>query len=187
VVRGIIDNLIPFVGRRARHKCDEWLIANIEHLVRNARLDINEVAGFVDHRLRQAVAKGVLDPALHDEQHHLETIVDMRIGYRAGRHGSNINREILRADILTGKTLLILNAIPAARATAAAQYGDTIQIFNLLGMNLTSTLRLGCRGHSCLREKSLSLGDAVWGERHPITLLQRSQMLDIKIDHRNRP
>src|SRR5262249_59052506 len=60
VLRRIVDDLIPLIGGRARDKSDQRAVADIEDLVRHAGLDVDKIAGLVDHPLPQALAVALL-------------------------------------------------------------------------------------------------------------------------------
>jgi len=48
VLRGVIEDSVPFVSRGARDKHDQRRIADIEDLVRDARPNIDEIPHFVN-------------------------------------------------------------------------------------------------------------------------------------------
>lgn len=130
VLRRIRNDPIPLVGRGARNERDQRLVADVEHLVRNAGLDVDEVAGLVLDRLSQAVAIRVPDATLDDEKHHLETVVDVRVRNPTRWNGGDIDREAGRADVLGGQALLILDVVPLALLTAAAEDEDAVEVFS---------------------------------------------------------
>ena len=94
VLRRIVHDLIPLIGRGPGHKRNERLITDVEDFVGHAGLDVDEIAGFVDDFLRQSFAESVFDFALHDEEHHFETVMDVGIGDGAGRHGRHVDGQI---------------------------------------------------------------------------------------------
>src|SRR4051812_1892544 len=66
-------------------------VAGVEHLVRHARLDVDEVSRLVLHHLREAVAVLVAHAALQDEQHHLEAHVHVGMGHAPRRDGGHVH------------------------------------------------------------------------------------------------
>src|SRR5436309_2139213 len=141
--RGVVDDLVPLVGGRAGDEGDQRLVADVVDLVRHARLDVDEVARLVEHLLPEPLAEGVPDPALHDEEHHLEAVVDVGVGDRAGRHGGDVDRELPRAGVLAGKPLQVLDAVPGPLAPPAAQHRDAPEVLDRAHLHLARALRPG--------------------------------------------
>src|SRR3954467_7346037 len=101
----------------------------------------------------------------------------MRVGDRAGRHRSDIDRQVLGTDVFAREPLLVLNTVPAARAATATQHAYAIEIFNLAQIDLAGTFCL--RNHTlllALREHT-GASATVWGERHTKRLCGESQAI----------
>src|SRR5687767_9697220 len=82
----IRNDMFPLARIRSRYDCDYRLgVARVEHLVRHAGLDEDEVAGRVLHRQREPRTVLVAHAALEDIQHYLEADVDVGGGDAAGR------------------------------------------------------------------------------------------------------
>src|SRR2546422_56126 len=80
------DDVRPLARVRAGdHGDDRVGVARVEHLVRDARLDEDEIAGGVFNGLLQTVAVFVADAAFQNVEHHLEADVDVRVRDAAGR------------------------------------------------------------------------------------------------------
>jgi hypothetical protein len=72
------DNVIPFLGGRARDESDDWFrVAHVEDLMRDAGFDVNEIAGFVFQDLFQASAEFVTDFSFDDVKDDLKTDVNV--------------------------------------------------------------------------------------------------------------
>src|SRR5262249_7670189 len=87
-------------------------LTQVVHLVRNAGLDVDEIAGAVLHHLGETLAIGVAHPALEDVEHHLEIDVDVGIGDRARGNRRHVHREPGRPDVGPGETGQVLNSVP---------------------------------------------------------------------------
>jgi hypothetical protein len=94
--------------------------------VRHAGLDEDEVAGPVRDRVDEPGTVVVADRAFQDVQHDLEADVDVRVGDAARRHGGDVHREGLRADVLGRHALHVVDAVPLARTAPTADDGDAV-------------------------------------------------------------
>src|SRR6185437_7433332 len=117
---------------------DQGLVADVVDLVRNARLDEDEIARFVFNRLLQALAVGVPHTTLDDEEHHLEAVVNVGVGDAPGRHRRDVDRQGFRPSILAREPLLVIDTVPGSPAAAAAKHGDAVEILDLLHLGLVS-------------------------------------------------
>src|SRR3954465_1512291 len=64
------NDLVPFVGARARHDGDDRIgVAQVEHFMRNAGRDEDEITGLVVDALRQPVTVFVADAAFQNVEH----------------------------------------------------------------------------------------------------------------------
>ena len=124
------NDVLPLARVRAGDDGDDRIgVAGVEHLVRNAGLDEDEVAGGVLDDLLQPVAVLVPDAAFEDVEHHLEADVDVRGGDAAGRNRGDVHRQLLRADVLPRQSDLVVNAVPVAAVPAAADDEDAVVPF----------------------------------------------------------
>ena len=80
--------------------------------MRQAGLDVNEVAGLVFQHALAADPELVSHPALKDVEHDVEIDVDVRFGYAAGRNGCDVHGKLCGTDILRRHADLVLDAVP---------------------------------------------------------------------------
>src|SRR5207247_377428 len=107
-------------------------VAQVEHLVGDARLDIDEVPRLVLDRLLQSGAILVPYAALEDVEHHVEPYVNVRVGDAAGRDAGDVHREVSRGNVLRGESRAILDPVPRADAVTAADDPDAVPAFDVL-------------------------------------------------------
>src|SRR5262249_17875562 len=75
----IRDNVLPLARVRWRDDGDDRLgVADVEHFVRDARLDEDEVARLVLDHVAKGLAVLVAHAPLKDVQHHFESDMDVR-------------------------------------------------------------------------------------------------------------
>src|SRR4029079_13411404 len=104
--------------------------AQVEHLVRDAGGDEDEVAGLVVDASAQAVAILVAHLALEDVEHHFDADVYVGEGDGAGRDCGEIHRQLLGGDVLRRKSDTVADAVPPAFAAAATQHGDAAAVLD---------------------------------------------------------
>src|SRR3982751_6765792 len=93
LVAVVRNDVVPFVGGGSRDKRNHWLsVAHVKHFVGHARLDVNEITGFVFQDLFETASKLVPDFAFENVKDELEPDVNMRIGHAAGWDGSDVRR-----------------------------------------------------------------------------------------------
>ena len=115
------NDAIPLVWTRSRDDGHDRLrLAQVVDLVRNARLDEDEVASLVLDTARQAIAVIVADATLEDVEHHLEAIVNVCSGDAAGRDDGDVHRQLLCADVFSRHAELVVDAVPLPADAAAA-------------------------------------------------------------------
>jgi hypothetical protein len=89
---GEVHNVLPFVGVGSRDNRDNRiLVADIEDFMGNARLDKDEIAGFVFQRMLQRRAILMPHAAREDVEHHFEIHVNVGIRDAARWNGSDIH------------------------------------------------------------------------------------------------
>ena len=126
-------DVLPLRRIRPRDDRDDRLhVAHVEHLVRHAGLDEDEIAGLVLDDLPKPRPVLVAHVALEDVEHHLEVDVDVRVGDAARRNRRDVHRQLRRADVLRRQAGAVANAVPAAHAAAAADDGDPVAALDVL-------------------------------------------------------
>ena len=87
------DNVVPLSGGGARDKGNNRFgVAQIEDFVRDARFDVNEVAGFVFQDLFQARAEFVANFSFDDVQDDLKADMNVGSGDASRRNRRDIHR-----------------------------------------------------------------------------------------------
>src|SRR3954447_5438189 len=120
-------DVLPFAGVGARdHGHHRLAVAGVEHLVRHAGLDEDEVARLVLHHLRQSVAVLVAHAPLQGEQHHLEAHVHVRVGHAARGDGGHVHGELPGSHVARRHPGAVADAVPAADVAAAADHQDAV-------------------------------------------------------------
>src|SRR5262249_37331404 len=115
------DDVFPLAGVRAGHHGHHGFgIAQVEHFVRYAGLDIDKVAGLVVHYLFETGAVLVAHPAPENVEHDVEIDVDVGAGDTARRNGGHVHRQLGRGHVLGGQAGLVLDAVPTPAGAAAA-------------------------------------------------------------------
>src|SRR5262249_25053300 len=107
-------------------------VAQVEHLVGHAGLDVDEVAGLVVDHPRQPRAILVAHSALEDVEHKLEPNVDVRVRNAAGGYCRHVHGEPGRADILRAHAHLVVDAVPAPAVAAAADHLNPVAPLDIL-------------------------------------------------------
>ena len=115
---------------------DRLGVGQIEHFVRHAGFDVNEVAGGVVDRLRQPIAEFMPHAPAQDVQHHLEADMDVRVGDAARRHGRDVHRQLAGVDVFRRQPGLVGDAVPGAHGLAAADDGDATVVLDELGESI---------------------------------------------------
>ena len=97
--------------------------------MRDIRLYLDEITGFILHDLLEFGAELVAHSALQDIKDQLETDVDVRAGNATGRYGRDIGGEFRRAGVLRRHALFVMNAVPIAPRAAASDRQYAVVIF----------------------------------------------------------
>src|SRR5262249_23007536 len=115
----IRNDILPLIGVRARDDRDDGLsLAHVENLVRDPRLDVDEVARLVLDDLLEAGAVFMPHATLEDVEHQLEANVNVSQGDAAWRNGCDVHRKLRRADVVRAHPHLVLNSIPVPAVAA---------------------------------------------------------------------
>jgi hypothetical protein len=77
----------------------------------------------------------VADPAFEDVKDDLEIDVNVSVGDSARRDRGNVGREASRANVLGRHTLFVVDAVPIAPCSAAANRKNAIVIFDRVELN----------------------------------------------------
>src|SRR5262249_33236979 len=97
----IIDNVIPFHGAGSgNYRHHRLRVAHVEHFMRHARLDEDEIARLVLDYFPASGPVLVSHAPLQNVKHHLEIYVDMSVSHPSGRNGGHVHGEFLRPNIL---------------------------------------------------------------------------------------
>ena len=92
------------------------------------RLDEDENSGRIVHRLLEVVSVLVTDCALQNEEHDLETDVDMYERDCTRRYRRNVHREFLGADVLGSHPGLVANSVLASVGVGVTQAEDAVAV-----------------------------------------------------------
>src|SRR3954467_5062681 len=81
------NDIVPLVsGRSGDESDDRFGVAHVEHFVRHAGLDVNEIARLVLQDLFQARPELMPDFSFEDVEDQLEANVDMRVSHAPRRN-----------------------------------------------------------------------------------------------------
>src|SRR4051812_20360967 len=103
--------------------------------MRDARLDVNKIAGLVFQDLLAPRTKFVAHLSLENVKDQFEADVNMGVGDAARRNRRDVGRELGRPDILRGHSLLVVNAVPVAPRAAATNCQDAAVILDGAQLN----------------------------------------------------
>lgn len=98
--------------------------------MRDARLDVDEIAGLVFQDLLEAGPEFVADSSLENIKDQLEPDVNVGVSDSTRRNRGDVRREPGRPDVLRRHALLVMNPIPIAARASAANGEDAVVIFN---------------------------------------------------------
>ena len=91
VIAVVRNNIVPFVGRRARYKrYDGFGITDIEDFVRHAGPYVNKIACFVLQHLLKPGSEFVAHFSFEDVKNHFEIDMNMGISDAARRNSGDV-------------------------------------------------------------------------------------------------
>ena len=144
------NDVVPLVGGRAGDECHHRFgVAHVEHFMRHARFDVDEIAGLIFDHLFEPFTEFVSYSSFDDVQNYFKADMNVRISDTSWWNGGDVGRQACRSHVLARHALFVMDAIPIPLRAAATNREDPAVVFHRADVDFVFD---GC--HLLLRKKS---------------------------------